>query len=270
MKKYFSILSILTILLFSCKNEDIVNPNDLESTQASQDHLTIENIFNDVGYIVKEGLQNNGQSKLCPIYNLMNNNPSDIDTLVINFENNNECLHYGKIRNGKVVVTYTGAYNDSGSVITSSFDNYYINYNLIQGEMIVTNQGLNNDGKIWFITDINNASIVTIDGLSIDWESNLVMEWVNGKNTYDMSDDKYKITGEASGNGINGGNFATSIIDTLHADLSCFPSCVITHGTAKVSAIGYENQTINYVDSLCNCDVNVIINGTTYPIVTGY
>ena len=136
--------------------------------------------------------------------------------------------------------------------------------------MILTNQGLNNKGNIWFTIDINNASIVHPDGLSIDWESNRVMEWVNGKNTYDMSDDKYKISGEASGNGLNGRNFATSIIDTLHADLSCFPSCIITQGTAKVSANGFENQTINYVDSLCNCDVNVIINGNTYPIITGY
>jgi hypothetical protein len=261
---------VLAILLYSCKDEDVVNPNDLESTQASHDHLTAENIFNEVDYIVKEGLQNNGQNKSCPSYNLINNNPSDIDTLVINFGNDNECIHYGKIRSGKIVVTYTGSYIDSGSVITSNFDNYYINYNLIQGEIILVNQGLNNVGNICFTVDINNASIVNYDGSSIDWQSNRMRQWVNGKNTYDLSDDKYKITGKASGNGLNGRDFAISIVDTLHADLSCFPSCIITSGTAKVMPISYDNRTINYGDYLCNCDINVIINGTSYPIVTGY
>jgi len=277
MKKPFLALSILTILFYACKEEDVINTPELTSTQACQDNLTAESIFNDVGRIVEEGFLDNGQNKSCPNYNLINANTSDIDTLIIDFGNTGECPPiYGKIRSVKIIITYTGRYRDSLSVITSTFDNYSVNYNLVQGERIVTNQGTNSNGNMWFTIDVNNASITTSNGAAINWESNTVREWVNGQNTYfDISDDRYKITGNenyiyaASGNGVNGNTFTMTITDTLNVDLGCLPSCVIKSGTAKISPNGYTDRMINYGDSLCDCNVNVIINENTYPIVIG-
>jgi hypothetical protein len=266
MKKTFLTLSILTVLLYACKEEDVINTPALTSTQACQDNLTAESIFNDVGRIVEEGFTDNGQSKSCPNYNLMNANTSDIDTLIINFGSTN-CLHNSKLRRGIINITYTGKYRDSLSVITSTFDNYYMNDNLVQGERIITNQGRNSNGNVWFIIDINNASIMTANGL-INWQSNRVREWLDGENTYfDLSDDRYKITGTASGNGVNGNAFTMIITDTLNLDLGCLPYCVIKSGTAKISPNGYADRIINYGDSLCDCNIDVIINESTYPIV---
>ena len=73
MKKTFLVLSILGILFHSCEKE-IVD----DSTQVVRDHLTAENIFNDVGNIVEIGLKENGQSKSFPIYTLMNSDTSKI------------------------------------------------------------------------------------------------------------------------------------------------------------------------------------------------
>ena len=39
MKKTILTLSILTILLYACKDENIINTPEQTSTQASQDHL---------------------------------------------------------------------------------------------------------------------------------------------------------------------------------------------------------------------------------------
>lgn len=266
MKKTFLVFSIISILLYGCQEEDVINPNDLESTQACQDHLTAENIFIDVGRIVEEGLQDNGQSKSCPNYQLMNINTTDIDTLIIDFGNVN-CFHNNKLRRGKIIVTYTNKYHNPYAVITSTFENYYLNNILIQGERVVTNQGVNDKENMWFTVDINNASITTSNG-TINWNSNRVKEWISGENTYlDISDDRYKITGTANGNGVNGNDFTMTILDTLNIDLGCLPSCIIKSGSAKISPNGYSDRIINYGDSLCNCNVDVRINETTYPIV---
>ena len=268
MKKTFLALSILTVLLYACKEEDVINTPELTSTQACQDNSTAENIFNDVGHIVEEGFQDNGQIKSCPNYNLMNVDTSNIDTLIIDFGSTN-CLHNGKLRRGIINVTYTSKYRNSYSVITSTFDNYYVDNNLVQGKRIVTNQGINSSGNMWFTIDVNDASITTANG-TINWESDMVREWVNGENTYsNISDDEYKTTGTASGNGVNGNAFTMIITDTLNIDLGCLPSCVIKSGSAKISPYGYVDRIINYGDSLCDCNVDVIINGTTYPIVIG-
>ena len=64
---------------------------------------------------------------------------------------------------------------------------------------------------MWFTVDINNASITTSNG-TINWNSNRVKEWISGENTYlDISDDRYKITGTANGNGVNGNDFTMTI-----------------------------------------------------------
>jgi hypothetical protein len=266
MKKRLLAFSVITVLLYSCKDEDVINNPDPISTQATQDHLFAEQTFNDVGRIVKEGFVANGQSKACPNYTLMNVNASDIDTLIINFGTIN-CLSNEKLRNGKIIVTYTGKYRDSLAVITTTFDDYHVNNNLVQGERIVTNQGRNSNGNMCFTIEVNNASIATNNG-TINWNANRTREWVSGTATYyNISDDQYKITGSANGTGVNNNGFSMEITDTLTVDLGCLPSCIIKSGEAKISPTGYADRIINYGDSLCDCNFDVTINGTTYPIV---
>ena len=261
MKKTILALGILIVLFYSCEKIE-----EIESTQCTQDHLTAEQIFNDAGRMVENGFTDNGQNKGCASYSLLNADTTNIDTLIIDFGSTDD-LCEGKFRNGKIIVTYTGKYRDSLSVITTSFDNYHVNYNLVQGEQIITNQGRNNKGNMWFTIEVNNASINTTNG-TINWESSRVREWVSGQNTYfNISDDRYMITGNASGNSVNGNAFTMEITDALEVDLGCLPTCVIKSGKAKISPNGYADRIINYGDSICDCNFDVTINGTTYPIV---
>jgi len=266
MKKTLLVLGILTVVFYGCKDEDVITQNDLASTQATQDHLFAEQTFNDVGRIVEEGFLSSGINKSCASYQLMNADTANADTLIINFGTTN-CLHNAKLRKGKLIITYTGKYRDSLAVMTTTFDNYYVNNNLVQGERIVTNQGRNNKGNMWFTIEVNNASIGTNNG-TINWNANRTREWVNGNATYfDITDDQYKITGSANGTGVNNNSFSMEITDTLNIDLGCLPSCVIKSGTAKISPNGYADRIINYGDSLCDCNFDVTINGNTYHIV---
>ena len=266
MKKILLVLGILTTLLYACKDEDIISSPDPASTQATQDHLFAEQTFNDVGRIVEEGFLSSGINKSCVSYQLMNVDTTNADTLIINFGTTN-CLHNTKLRKGKLIISYTGKYRDSLAVMTTTFDNYYVNNNLVQGSRIVTNQGRNTKGNMWFTIEVNNASITTNNG-AINWNSNRTKEWVSGSATYyDISDDQYKITGSANGTGVNNNSFSMEITDTLNVDLGCLPSCVIKSGEAKITPNGYIDRIINYGDSLCDCNFDITINGTTYPIV---
>ena len=262
MKNKILNLCLIAVLICACKNEDA----DLTSTQATQDHLFAEQTFSDVGRTVKEAFLENGVNKSCVSYSLKNDNTLDIDTLIINFGAIN-CLQNGKLRKGKVVITYSGKYSDSLTVITTTFDNYYVNNNLIQGERILTNQGKNIDGNMWFRVFVNNSSIVTNNG-TINWSTNRKKEWVSGVSTYgNISDDIYNVTGSANGIGINNNSFSVDITDTLKIELGCLPSCIIKSGTAKISPNGYSDRIINYGDSFCDCNFNITIDGTNYPIV---
>ena len=268
--KYFSLIfSLLIILLYSCKEDEVILNPELNSTQASQDNLIAESIFNDVLRIVENGISNNKTQKQYPQYTPLNNDTSNIDTLLINFGNTNY-LYNNNLRKGIINVTFSGNYRDSLSVITTTFDNFYINNKLIQGEMIVTNNGKNSNQNLWFNIDVNNASINTQNGV-INWQSNRIREWISGAETYlDLSDDIYRDTGSSNGNAANGNTFSMQIIDPLHIDLSCLPSCVITSGSAEINPDGYPSRIVQYGDSTCDCNVDVIINNEKYPLVVEY
>ena len=267
MKKTLYLLSFLSILLYACKDEDVMNNPDLTSTQATQDHLFAEQTFNDVGRIVEAAFLANGINKSYPKYTIKNQDTSNPDTLIINYGPENRPYLSSVLRRGQIIVTYTAKYRDSLAVITTTFDNYYVNNNLVQGERIVTNEGRNSDGNIWFTIAVNNARITHPQSGTINWESNSIREWINGQNTYDISDDIYKISGTSSGNAGNGNDFTVEITSTLEIDLGCYSSCLIKSGIAKISPSGYDNRIINYGDSLCDCNFDITINGTNYPIV---
>ena len=264
MKKLLFALGILTILFYSCEKIE------KESTQASQDYLVAEKIFNNIGRVVEDGFMDNNKNKNCPSYTLINTNTTDQDTMIIDFGNGNpDCFStiYNNLKRGKIIVIYTGKYRDSLSVMTATFDDYYVNNNLVQGERIITNKGININGNLCFTIEVNNASINTSNG-TINWESSREREWVESSITpFGIFGDSYSITGSASGNGVNGNNFTVSITEPLHVDLGCLPSCIIKSGKAKVSPSGYSDRIINYGDSICDCNIDVTISGTTYPIV---
>ncbi len=267
--KYFVIIFTLLFVFYSCTEDEVILTPELNSTQASQDNLIAESIFNDVLRIVEYGISNNKKGNQYPKFTMLNNDTSNIDTLLINFGNTNY-LYNNKLRKGIINVTFSGNYRDSLSVITTTFDNFYINNKLIQGEMIVTNNGKNNSQNLFYNIDVNNASINTENGI-INWQSNRIRELIAGGETYlDYSDDIYRITGISTGNAANGNDFSVEIIDPLHMDLSCLAYCVITSGSSKISPDSYPTRTIYYGDSTCNCNIDVVTDEETYPLVIEY
>jgi len=275
MKKTFLALSILTILLYACKDEDIINTPEQTSTQASQDHLFAENTFNDINRVVEDGFNDNGLSKSsCANYKSMASDSSDADTLIIDF-GEVDCLdEYGKLRRGKIIVIYTAPYQDSLAQISTTFDHYYVNStNWVQGSRTVTNLGRNVDGDMVF--DIAVDANITTEIGRIDWISNRTRFWTDGRNTTQYPfDDIYKVMGSASGNGLNNRDFTVNITDSLEVNLGCLlptitynKRCAIVSGKVEVTPDGYAARKIDYGMGGCNCDFSVTINGKTYLVV---
>ena len=275
MKNTILTLSILTILLYACKDENIINTPEQISTQASQDHLFAENTFNDINRVVEDGFNDNGLSKSsCANYKSIASDSSDADTLIIDF-GEVDCLdEYGKLRRGKIIVIYTAPYQDSLAQISTTFDHYYVNStNWVQGSRTVTNLGRNVDGDMVF--DIAVDANITTEIGRIDWIANRTRFWTDGRNTTQYPfDDIYKVMGSASGNGLNNRDFTVNITDSLEVNLGCLlptitynKRCAIVSGKVKVTPDGYAAREIDYGMGGCNCDFSVTINGKTYLVV---
>lgn len=95
----------------------------------------------------------------------------------------------GVTRKGKVIVSYTGKYRDTGTKIHITTENYYVNNNKVEIDRTITNNGLNGSGFYTFT--IHSARHVTYpDGLSSNSTSDKVREWIAGADTpHIFSDD---------------------------------------------------------------------------------
>lgn len=258
MNKIILLFGAITIIFSSCEKKEY-------STQASNDHLLAEQIIYDAVSIIEEGFISSGINKSCASYQLTNSDSSNTDTLIINFGKIN-CLYNLELRRGKITSLFTGKFRDALAEIKIEFDDYYINDKLVNADVTITNQGLNNNGNLWYVIEVKNARISTNNGV-INWNAKHNRELVAGGDTYNLiSDDKYNITGISNGNATNGDDFSVEITESLNMDLECLPYCVIKNGQAINSVQGYNDRLINYGDTICDCNFEIKIDEVIYPI----
>ena len=263
------IIAGLIISFMSCKDENVIHSVNQQNLQSSHDYLLFEKTLFDIEREIEHALIATGTTKNLPMYISLNADSTDQDTLIINFGEENY-LHLGHLKRGEIISIYNKFIYNSNSQITTTFNNFYINNNLIQGKMYLENNGSNQNGFPEFSLTVDSMSMYTNNG-SIDISSgNYIKELVNGYNTqYQYLDNIYKLTGNAQGNSSNNNNFSLEISDSLNMNLSCFESssCIITEGTSRLIPDGYEERIINYGNNSCDCDINAVIGEDIHPII---
>ena len=170
--------------------------------------------------------------------------------LVINFGTSNCRCDDGKYRKGKINVQFTGNYFAAGTVVTYTFDNYYINDNQIMGTKIVTNKGRNADNHLWWEVTVNGSVVKAGNGGTITWNSN---RW----------DDVYMVTGSANGIGANSKTYSGVITKALKKKLNCE---WLESGTIDYQVQDMPLIVIDYGDGTCDDIATATVNGFTYTI----
>ena len=263
------IIAGLIISFMSCKDENVIHSVNQQNLQSSHDYLLFEKTLFDIEREIEHALIATGTTKNLPMYISLNADSTDQDTLIINFGEENY-LHLGHLKRGEIISIYNKFIYNSNSQITTTFNNFYINNNLIQGKMYLENNGSNQNGFLEFSLTVDSMSMYTNNG-SIDISNgNYIKQLVSGYNTqYQYLDNIYKLTGNAQGNSSNNNNFSLEISDSLNMNLSCFESssCIITEGTSKLIPDGYEERIINYGNNSCDCDINAFIGEDIHPII---
>jgi hypothetical protein len=267
-----SILSLLFaggLILFASQSCRKDSGNDVidSDTIAAEDNATAEDIFNDVFALMDEtardqpALRTGGFRASCAQITV--DSTSNPKVLTLDFGTG--CTgNDGRTRSGKIIITFTGRYRDAGTVITHTFDNYYVNGNKVEGTKIVTNMGTNSAGHMYYKIEVKDAKITTANGV-ITWQSLREREWTAGENTASILDDEYNITGSASGTNRNGTHYTIQIddLDPLHVKIGCR---WIVSGKVSITPDGKSARTVNYGNGDCDNDATVLINGRSYAI----
>lgn len=196
-----------------------------------------------------------------------------IDTLarsmVIDFGTVNcECAD-GVFRRGKILVSWTGAYRDSGSSHTITFDDYFVNSNQILGTKTVVNNGINTNGNLSFSVSVNGSIVWDPQSAGGAGTSTMVStrtrEWISGSSTPVWSDDVYLISGTAAGETRTGNAYTMSTSQPLKKEIGWRH---FTDGILQFTPSGKFTRTIDYgyVNGGRDALAQVTINGYSFNI----
>lgn len=263
----------LAVAITSCKKDKDEPDTD---TDVANDNSFAERTYDDVKSMADQAGDNGSLSTyrvegytgiLSNCATITNNTTATPHILTIDFGAVNCICNDGKSRRGKIIISYQGAYRDSGSTHSISFDNYYVNDYKVLGTKTVKNLGHNSSNQLVYSVDVN-GSIINPSGQSMNWTSQRTRTWVSGEYTLGVLNDEYDITGTASGTSFAGTSFTANITSPLHIKLSCFSqfTSLITQGTFDLIPSGKATRTFDFGSGTCDNIATVTINGNTYTI----
>lgn len=267
-----------TLLFTACRKEKEVD-ND---TTSAKDNNLAERLFDEVKRITDAAADGSLASSNMKSYQMRDtailgcatvthDTSASPRTLTIDYGTTNCLCGDGRERRGKIIVSYTGPYRTAGTVITHTFDNFFIEDHQVLGTKTVTNSGINTAGHTYFTIHVDGSVIKPASAGSgtITWVSDRVREWIEGESTLlNIADDKYSITGNASGTSAAGTSFTVSITSPLIISLSCIfetvPKPALVQGTLDITPSGKPVRTINYGSGACDNTATITVNGNTY------
>ncbi|MCX7697603.1 MAG: hypothetical protein N2Z72_07940 [Bacteroidales bacterium] len=270
MKKYLILIFAAMILVAACKKDD-KNEEQLRSTQ---DFAVAENLFGDVfkqssDAVIKAQDSASGKKSChetmatCATITIT---PFDLTTfpktIIIDFGTINCLCNDGVYRRGKINIVTTGWLRDSGTVITITPDQYYVNDWLVTGQKVIINKGRNSSGNMNF--DVSVTGTVTSSDGTIHWTSQRNHEWIEGEPTvFNRWDDVFLIRGEGHGTNIHGENFDVYITSPLKVAANCR---WIKSGVLRLITADYTID-VDYGNGTCDGTVVITINGNNYNYV---
>ncbi|MBL0105333.1 MAG: hypothetical protein IPP51_17095 [Bacteroidetes bacterium] len=281
-KRFLAVATVLSLVTLGCKKDKTEQPE--YDTQTSVDNALAEGAFNDAENISSQAIENGtslttyresaeSYSLLsgCATVTLTPNGSGNGGTIDVDFGSTNcLCLDY-RYRRGIIHVVFTGAYRDSGTVITTTFTNYYVgkdqsNMFQVTGTKTVTNMGHNAAGNLTYHIVVD-GHLINANQNTMNWQSTRDREWVAGESTIGLTgwtDDVYHITGSATGVNFEGTSYTANITSPLDVALNCR---YIRGGVFELTPSGKPTRTLDYGNGNCDDSARVTINGVTFNII---
>jgi hypothetical protein len=262
------------LAISSCKKED-TSEQESSATEASRDNAQAENVFDDVSQQIDEtamrSIYLDPQTTLssatgCPAVTIDFPNTTTWPKVVtIDYGTSNCTNTNGVSRRGQIIATFSGPYRATGTIISITFNNYYVNDNKVEGLKTITNGGLNSSGQMFWNINVQNAKITRTDSSYVTWNSTRVRTWTAGQSTYGIRlDDVFEVSGSATGGNSNGNSYTSTITSPLYIAFNCR---WIEAGIIKLTPSNRPARTIDFgVAGNCDDQATVVVNGKSYAI----
>ncbi len=258
---------MMIILFTSCRKKET---ESYENTLSDDSYAS--STYDDVKTIADEAAKNGSvtsyktdgteETLAGPCANVTVDTANSLKTVTVDFGTSNCTCVDGRNRRGKIIITFTGKYRDQGTVITHTFDNYFVDDNQVMGTKKVTNIG-----NYTYTVEVNGTIIKANNGGTITWTSTRTRTWTQGYNTLLIGDDVYEVTGSSSGTNAQGKNFTKTILTPLVRKMAVGCRRNFVQGTMEIVVAGGRTRKVDYGDGTCDDLATVTIGNRTRTII---
>jgi hypothetical protein len=276
---------ILATALYSCQKENSTTTDPVTEDDAvtySDESTQAEASFDDVEDISMQAADEEGVTsaggRLFPFVHLrlrlgpcavITVTPEDSTypkTVTIEFPGDGCWCADGKHRKGAIILNFTGPIRHSGSVLTITFRDFYLNRAHVEGTKVISN--LSENGAIKFTVQVVGGKVTFPSGRGYKYESLKYKAQIDGMATVDNQDDVYKIEGRSKTEFNNGVTINLNTESPLIKKVACN---WINDGTLKVKI----NSRVFFLDygapNNGDCDNKALLtwdNGNKHRLIT--
>lgn len=177
----------------------------------------------------------------------------------------------GRVRKGKVIITYNGRRWEPGSTRETTFEGYSIvpnpNSELeieLRGVRLVENISESGLSAPTFRVTLSRGEAIFSDGTSHQRTAERVKTWNRGASPLG---DSWEVTGTASGTNRRGQNYSVIIQETLVFSRACFRERVfIPVSGVKVITTDEKEITVDYGDGSCDNMATITVGGNSSEV----
>ncbi len=260
--KVIMLCSMFLFFLTSCEDNETsdteTNYSEVDNTRAAKADNAIEGTLNimEQAFEENEGLSRSNSSSLFPdcttITIILNGN-----TGIITIDFGDSCqLNNGSIVSGKIILEY-GAFIGGTRTINYTFENYYYNYNGVEGGGVIFREIANQNGNPQ--STVNETIVVSFPNTDITATrvGLRISEWVEGVFSGTWTDNVYHVTGNWDTTFSSGFHRSGNVSEKLVRRLSC---AYIESGIVDFEQQGFTAE-LNFGDGTCDNEAILTING---------
>jgi len=272
LSKILSLAVVIAIFNTSCQEEN-ENPNQLTDAEIAiaENETAVESAFEDLDDIAYESLfyaDAGGRIAVnedSPLACAERTHDIENKTITIDFGDGCEGPH-GRVRSGKIIITYTDRMFVPGAVISMTFEDYYSDDRKIEGTRTRTNISESENDFLRFRIALENGKITWEDGTFATRDALWEVSRIRTPNP--INDERIR-TGSANGLNREGLTYMVTITNPIVWKRGCLPRkrvMIPVEGTKVREVEGRGSCTIDYGDGTCDNLVTITKDGNTKEV----
>lgn len=264
---------VAAVIFASCGDDDAGSPDPnlktsdtasvLDEEEAQSVFESLEEIGNDALTEALAGISGgryNNSFMTCASIDL------DIVNRLITIDFGESCEGpRGRIRSGKMIISFSARHFEPGSVVTTTFEDFVVDGLKIEGTRTVTNLAASLEDNPSFNVKIENGKITWPDGTSATRTVDRTKTWLR---TNTPITDEYHLEGIAEGINRNGKSYKSTIVETVIIKIACFEESIFipVAGKKDIEVDGELKVTVDYGDGTCDSILTIEKGGNSIDV----